>query len=134
MVRGVLILALCAIVAVACAGSGKKSKGVEQELMYQNLDIVKFNEVIKDTSVTLLDVRTPDEFAQGSIEGAQNINFYDENFVEQVKGAVEPGSKIAVYCRSGRRSASAAEKLSKEGYNVVNLLGGYLEWSKQEEK
>lgn len=104
--------------------------GQSNEPAFANVDVEQFKELLGDESVVLLDARTEKEFEDGHIQGAKNIDFYSADFVEQVKNSIPDNSTIAIYCRSGKRSASAADKLSKEGYKVVNLLGGYLAWSK----
>lgn len=73
----------------------------------------------------LIDVRTPNEFEAGHIENAQNINWFDTDFAEQMK-AIDKTSAIYVYCKKGGRSAKAARFLDSLGYkNVVDLTGGY---------
>lgn len=76
----------------------------------------------------LLDVRTPQEFVQGYIPGAINIDAEESIFVEAVKARIPKEKKLAVYCRSGRRSADAAQKLVAAGYDVTDLDGGILAW------
>jgi rhodanese-related sulfurtransferase len=73
----------------------------------------------------LLDVRTPEEFVSGHIAGAVNIS------VESLPQRLEelPGDlPIVVYCRSGRRSAIAADLLVKNGYQSIYDLGGIQSW------
>ena len=95
---------------------------------FENVDVKAFSELIEEPGVVLLDVRTPDEFAEGHLAGAINIDQNESNFVEMVKAAIPTDKKIAVYCRSGRRSANAASKLAAEGYKCVNLKGGIIAW------
>lgn len=95
---------------------------------YENVEVEGFMELVGNPSVLLLDVRTAAEFAEGHIEGSINIDQGQDNFMEKVKGALPKDKKIAVYCRSGRRSASAAGKLAAEGYQCVNLKGGIQAW------
>ncbi|MDD2533809.1 MAG: rhodanese-like domain-containing protein [Eubacteriales bacterium] len=84
--------------------------------------------ILKDnTHATLLDVRTPEEYAEGYIEGAMNIA------VEEMKYRTDelPQDKAApiiVYCRSGRRSAIGAQILINLGYTSVYDLGGIQDW------
>ncbi|MBU2997152.1 rhodanese-like domain-containing protein [Cellulophaga baltica] len=87
-------------------------------------------------NVTLLDVRTPEEFEEGHLPNALNINLFDENFVAQVNSRVSKDKKVFVYCKSGRRSAKASKKIDSLGFSVVDLLGGYLAFKKaiEEEK
>ncbi len=95
---------------------------------FENADVQGFSELIKDSSVVLLDVRTASEFAEGHIEGALNIDQGQSDFMEKAKAALPMDKKVAVYCRSGRRSANAAGKLGAEGYQCVNLKGGIIAW------
>jgi rhodanese-related sulfurtransferase len=73
---------------------------------------------------TLLDVRTPEEFAAGHLENAVNINWYDTDFVDQLK-VVPKEHTLYVYCKKGGRSAKAAALLDSLGYKAIDLTGGY---------
>ena len=95
---------------------------------FENTDVQGFTELVTDTNVVVLDVRTVAEYAEGHIEGAILIDQGKSDFVEKVKAAIPIDKKIAVYCRSGRRSANAANRLAAEGYQCVNLKGGILAW------
>lgn len=76
-------------------------------------------------NVFLIDVRTPEEFEQGHLENAQNINLFDTDF-NQKFSAIPKDETIYVYCKVGGRSAKAQERLLSLGYsNVINLEGGY---------
>lgn len=119
-----LLAAVCCIwLAVACNAPAGKLKSVEK---------AEFAQIIGDGSVVLLDVRTPQEFSEGHIEGAINIDVKDSLFISNVQRQVAPGSRVAVYCRSGRRSMSAAQQMVEKGYDVVNLKGGFLAWKESE--
>ncbi len=77
------------------------------------------------SEITLLDVRTPEEYSQGHIENAVNVNWFDEGFDKQVE-KIDKDKTIYVYCKVGGRSAKAQQKLLSMGYkDVVNLEGGY---------
>ena len=95
---------------------------------FENVDVKGFSGLIEDSDVVLLDVRTAAEYAEGHIERAILIDQKQSDFVEKVKAAIATDRKIAVYCRSGRRSANAANRLAAEGYRCVNLQGGILAW------
>lgn len=96
---------------------------------YENVDVKGFAELIADSSVVILDVRTANEYAGGHIQGAINIDYYQSDFVEKAIAMLPKDKTIAIYCRSGKRSASAADKLSVEGYKLVNLKGGIMAWT-----
>jgi len=78
----------------------------------------------------ILDVREPDEIANGVINGSQNmplgliIRNAKKGQIEELKD-----KKICVYCASGYRGNIAADELSKAGFNAVNLEGGYMSWA-----
>ena len=119
-----LLAAVCCIwLAVACNVTAGKLKSVDK---------AEFAQIIGDGSVVLLDVRTPQEFSEGHIEGAMNIDVKDSLFITNVQRQIAPGSRVAVYCRSGRRSMSAAQQMVEKGYDVVNLEGGFLAWEESE--
>ena len=95
---------------------------------FGNADVTGFAELAADTNVVVLDVRTASEFAEGHLERAINIDYQQSDFVEKAKATLPMDKKIAIYCRSGRRSAGAAGKLSYEGYKLMNLKGGIIAW------
>lgn len=95
---------------------------------FENTDVQGFSELITNPDVVLLDVRTADEYAEGHIEGATLIDQKQEDFMEKAKAALPIDKTIAIYCRSGRRSANAAGKLADVGYKCVNLKGGIIAW------
>ena len=78
----------------------------------------------------LIDVRTPEEFNAGHIQKALNINFFDENFIEQIQ-ELPTDKPLYIYCRSGKRSLNASKALSQLGLEVVNLEGGFNAYSAQ---
>lgn len=82
----------------------------------------------KDKSVQLVDVRTPEEFASGHIEGAVLIDYYDTDFGERI-GKLDKTKPVMVYCAAGGRSGSTAEQLNKMGFKkVYDLEGGMRAW------
>ena len=95
---------------------------------FENMEVKEFAELIADSNVVILDVRKADEFAEGHIKGAVLIDQFQSDFVEQAKAKLPKDRIIAIYCRSGRRSANAAGKLSDIGYKCVNLKGGIIAW------
>ncbi|MDV7186932.1 rhodanese-like domain-containing protein [Lutibacter sp. TH_r2] len=87
---------------------------------------LEFQEKLKNN--TLIDIRTPREFAQGYIEGAVNINYYDRAFIEQIS-KFDKSKPIFIYCRSGSRTSSASKKISNLGFTqVYELNGGIVNW------
>ena len=95
---------------------------------FESLDNEGFTEVLRDTTVQLVDVRTPEEYAEGHIPDALNINVMSEDFLKVAIASLDKKRTVAVYCRSGRRSKTAAGQLVNEGFKVVELEGGFLGW------
>ena len=95
---------------------------------YENAEVTAFAERIKSPDVVLLDVRTAEEFGEGHLTNALNIDVKEEGFVEKAKSTLPTDKTIAVYCRGGKRSANAAAMLAEEGFKVVNLVGGITAW------
>ncbi len=79
--------------------------------------------------IQLLDVRTPQEFQQGFIEGAILINFFDSDFVAKVSTSFDKNKPLYIYCAVGGRSNKAARKLIAEGFDsIYDLKGGFNKW------
>ena len=73
----------------------------------------------------LLDVRTPEEFKAGCIEGALNVDWLSGNFDRQV-ASIDKRKTIYVYCKKGGRSLKSQERLKELGFlHVIDLSGGY---------
>jgi len=91
----------------------------------------KFSEIISnDKSVIIIDVRTPDEFNKGHLKNSLNVNWFDENFDENLN-IFSKDLPVMVYCLSGGRSSKANERIKSLGFkNVYELDGGILEWRK----
>ena len=78
--------------------------------------------------VQLIDVRTPEEFSQGHLKGAINLNINSVDFKNRVSG-FDKNKPVLVYCLSGGRSASASAFLVDNGFKeVYNLQGGIMKW------
>ena len=94
---------------------------------FQSVDNTLFKQALDSENCTLVDVRTPQEFQQSHIPGAINIDVNSPDFEKQIK--LLPNDKpLAIYCRSGKRSKAAAQKLSKWGYKGIELNNGFINW------
>ena len=95
---------------------------------FHNLTPAQFAEGLRQPGAVLVDVRRPDEYSQGYIPKAVNMEVTAPDFAQRV-AALDKAAPTYVYCRSGARSAKAAEQLVQAGFtNVHNLLGGVLDW------
>lgn len=81
-----------------------------------------------DTSAIILDVRQLEEFAEGHLAQAINLDWLNQTVFINGLAKLNKQKTYYVYCRSGRRSQAAAGKLKAEGFQVVDLKGGYLHW------
>ena len=77
----------------------------------------------------LLDVRTKEEWNEGHIKGATLVTVTEEGFLDKAKAALDSKKPVVVYCRSGKRSAMAAEQLRTAGFTVYDLDGGITAWT-----
>lgn len=98
----------------------------------QQANILNANDFEKkiatEKNIQLIDVRTPEEFQQGYIKGAKNINIYSPTFEQEIN-KLDKTKPVYIYCRSGNRSKSAAQVLSKNGFKVIyDLQGGIIAW------
>jgi rhodanese-related sulfurtransferase len=94
-----------------------------------DLDQIKWASESVETNNIILDVRTPEEFSEGYIANATNLNIYDANtFMSKIQSYNKENS-FYLYCKSGARSAQACQIMSQLGFNnVYNLLGGITNW------
>jgi L-ascorbate metabolism protein UlaG (beta-lactamase superfamily)/rhodanese-related sulfurtransferase len=79
--------------------------------------------------IVTIDVRTADEYAQGHLYHAINIDWQKDGFIDEIGKLFNKELTLAIYCRSGKRSAAAAQALSDAGYKVINMTGGYNAWT-----
>ncbi len=78
--------------------------------------------------LVILDVRTPEEFAEGHIDGAVMIDFYRDDFAAEV-AKLDPDVPYVLYCRSGNRSGQTTALMTELGFNAVDDVdGGVLAW------
>ena len=131
-IKTILLLAIMAVVAVMCVSCvmrfGKRSNQYSPHASFENLGVDDFQTLIADENVQLLDVRTRDEYDEGHIAGAALVDVNDSSFVEKAMALLDHERPVAVYCRSGRRSARAAIQLATQGLTVSNLDGGVIAW------
>ena len=107
----------------SCGGENKTSAGstvLPVEEYAQNLN--------SDTTAYLIDVRTPEEYAEGHIDGAVLMNVMDDEAFVAGVDTLSKEHTYYIYCRSGRRIRKAAGQMIAKGLTVVDLQGGYNAW------
>ncbi len=92
-------------------------------------------EVSEDENAVILDVRTEEEFVEGYIPTATNIDIYKgQGFIDEIE-KLDKSKNYYVYCRSGARSAQACALMNQQGFeNANNLMGGITDWDGSIEK
>ncbi len=120
--RKLLSIALAAILFNSC--SSGQTNGIKT-----NLSATEFADKIKELpNATLIDVRTPDEFSKGHLANANNYDWNGTEFDNQI-APLDKSEPVFVYCLSGGRSSSAANKMRSDGFTqVYEMDGGIMKW------
>ena len=97
----------------------------------QVLDVAKYEQKMTQPDVQLIDVRTPEEFAEGHLENAINMDINGDNFEASV-ASLDKEKPVMVYCKLGGRSSKAATRLKELGFkNISDLEGGITNWTNE---
>ena len=127
-IRRLLPFILSIMLLSSCSAPGGSANSYRQISMDEAVEMMK-----KESGYIILDVRRPDEYDEGHIPGA--INVPNEAIgTAEIPELPDKAQLILVYCRSGRRSKEASEKLVKLGYTNVVEFGGILDWKGEIEK
>lgn len=96
-----------------------------------NADALLQRSAKKDTSLVILDVRTPEEFAEGHVPGA--INIPHDKLADRIGELMNDKNKdVVLYCRSGRRAGMAADTLKANGFEkLLHLDGDMIKWTEE---
>ncbi len=137
LVKGFGTVAMvCAALVMSLLLSGIASaapvKGLEGRKPYTALTPKEALTVIEanrgNPSLGIIDVRTPEEFESGHIEGAVNINYHDDGFVDALD-KLDKSKTYVVYCRTGRRSSDAVGIMKRQGFkDVYRIEGDIVRW------
>lgn len=112
----------------SCGNAGSSSSGYRQISMDEAVKMMR-----DEKNYIILDVRRPDEYAEGHIPGAINVP-NEEIGTAEIAELPDKSQMILVYCRSGRRSKEASEKLVKLGYTNIVEFGGIQDYEGEIEK
>lgn len=97
---------------------------------YKDVTVNEFETMLaEDRTAQLVDVRTPEEFAENHLPGAVNIDRLGKDFSDKALTLLDKGCPVLVYCRSGRRSEAAAAILDGIGFRTYNMKGGIMAWT-----
>lgn len=96
----------------------------------KHVDAKKAAQLVADGKVTVLDVRTEDEFKDGHIKGATNVDILEDGFAAKL-GSMDKSKPILVHCQAGGRSTRSLPTLEKLGFTEIYHLDGGMEgWEK----
>ena len=127
-IKRLLPFVLSLMLLSSCGNAGSSSSGYRQISMDEAVKMMR-----DEKDYIILDVRRPDEFAEGHIPGAINVP-NEEIGTTEIAELPQKSQLILVYCRSGRRSKEASEKRVKLGYTNIVEFGGILDWKGEIEK
>ncbi len=130
-----IIAASAAILFIACGDAKAPSNSntssitiTDQQVVHQ-INSTQMLEIVNGKTITILDVRTPEEYNEGHIPGAVLANVNDPSFEETING-MEKDNSVVVYCRSGNRSGKAADLMEQARFtNIMDYDGGWSAWS-----
>lgn len=136
-------LAIAALLVTSLAACGDEADPVQvapanaDSVGVENVRLVSPTEaatIVADPpdGLVVLDVRTPEEFASGHLDGAAVVDFYSEDFADQLAG-LDRSVPYVVYCQSGNRSGQATAMMAELGFtDVVDVDGGIAAWAAAE--
>ena len=127
-IKTILLFILSLTLMSSCGTPGSSSSGYRQISMDEAVAMMK-----DEKNYIILDVRRPDEYAKGHIPGAINVP-NEEIGTAEIAELPDKSQLILVYCRSGRRSKEASEKLVKLGYTNIIEFGGIQDYEGEIEK
>ena len=110
------------------AHTSQESLPTNTARMLESVNATVFDTRNAEQQRIIIDVRTPQEFSSGHLEGAHNIDFYSTEFTDTIS-TLDTSAAYSVYCRSGNRSGQTLELMESLGFtDVIDLEGGILAW------
>lgn len=120
-----ILLSLLTAISFGTTGCSAQSDGINV------LSPKDFIEQAKaDTTAIILDVRTPGEYKEEHLAGAQQLDFLNSEVFDAGIKLLDKSHTYYVYCRSGKRSHHACMKMKKQGFKVFDMEGGILYWKR----
>jgi len=122
------------LTAMSCSTNSEQTTTPQQNeegvtVISKNVDVAEFSKLVNSGEGQVLDVRTPEEWAEGTIKGAIKMNIFDADFNTQLN-QLDKSQPVYVYCKSGGRSGKATKIMKELGFTTVyNLNGGMGAWN-----
>lgn len=131
---GAILVAIVALVLASC-GSSETADVTAGSGQADGVRVVSVDQAVmllgQDPAPTIIDVRTPEEFAGGRLEGATLIDYNAPDFRDRIAALPRDGHYV-IYCRSGNRSAGARQLMTGLGFtDVADIDGGVVAWAQQ---
>ncbi len=130
IVKKPILLALISLSLTVCScGQTEIESAKEAAPQIERVSQDRFKDIIENNQdIQLIDVRTPNEYSQGAISNAVNIDYMGNDFETKIK-ALDKNKVTLIYCQAGGRSAKALQLFKKAGFKrTVELQGGYSGW------
>ena len=122
---------LLSLVLVLSSCQEWSSQKTVDELDYGRVSVSQAKQLVSNPDIVIIDVRTPEEWAEGIIPGAQKVDYLAGD-VETQLAKLDKSKEYLVYCRSGNRSQKSMALMNEAGFDkVYELKGGYKAWSAQ---
>lgn len=123
----VWVLAGLVVISSVLAGSCVQTQTIKDVSPKEASTLIENNQ--NNPVFIIIDVRTPEEFADGHIANADNIDYYSVTFRNDID-KLDKGKTYLIYCRSGNRSGKARDIMAELNFNkVYNMSGGILAWN-----
>ncbi len=121
---------------ISCSDSKEKSdltpETTKPIIAKTGVEIISMNDVTQkmaEPNMQILDVRSPEEFEDGHLKNAINMNVNGESFQSEVE-KLSKENPVIVYCKSGTRSTNASSQMEAMGFKTIyNFTGGFSEWA-----
>ena len=124
MKKAFLALAIFGLL-LSCKNETTANSAITEVKLVPVEDVLK---IVQMEEAQLIDVRTPEEYGEGHIANALNIDFFSDNFLENMEN-LDKEKPVVLYCKSGNRSNKSAQKLKESGFSkIYDVDGGITEW------
>jgi rhodanese-related sulfurtransferase len=121
-------VAVCAAICLALTVAAFAADANKDNKAARRVDVQEFASLIGNTNAVLLDVRTAEEYKEGHIKDARNVDIHSADFAAKI-AELDKSRTYLVYCAAGGRSAQACKKMSQMGFaNLVDLASGFSGW------
>ena len=124
-----MLLSVSLVIGVVLTAGCVQAQIIEDVTAQEAFTLIQNNR--DNTDFVVIDVRTPEEFAEGHVENAININFRSENFRDEID-RLDKDKTYLIYCRSGMRSSDALNIMKELNFGkIYHMTGGIIEWTEE---